>query len=156
MHPHSNSNGAPKLSVPLKRVGGQWEFFYGGDVPVQEGAVATLLVSESAISDEKFRQKIKQQALVRVLKEGAPLLIALTDRTARAIPEALRSRINPADLPSETTRLERVHLAAPTSSAPTRKSLEAEAGRGGLWLNVKGLDTRTSSARPTSCTSKAI
>lgn len=156
MHPHSNSNGAPKLSIPLKRVGGQWEFFYGGDVPVQEGAVATLLVSESAITDEKFRQKIKQEAVVRVLNEGAPLLIALTDRTVRGIPEALRSRINPADLPSETTRLERVHLAAPETNALARRLLDEDFERGGLWLNVKGLDTRTSSARPTSCTSKAI
>jgi hypothetical protein len=28
-----------KVTVPVKRVGDTWEFFYGGDVPVKEGTL---------------------------------------------------------------------------------------------------------------------
>lgn len=31
-----------KLTVPVKRVGDRWEFFYGGDVPVVEGTLGEL------------------------------------------------------------------------------------------------------------------
>lgn len=31
-------DGRPKVTVPGKRVRERWEFFYGGDVPVQEGS----------------------------------------------------------------------------------------------------------------------
>jgi hypothetical protein len=140
MNPHSYRAGIAKLSIPVKRVGGHWEFFYGGDVRVHDGAVATLVVPESAIVDEKFSQRIKQQAVVRVLNEGAPLLVALSDRTAGAIPAELSSRINHEDLPSETTRLIKIHLAAPKTNAPARRLLGQDFMRGGLWLNVKGLD----------------
>ena len=34
-----------KITVPVKRVGANWEFFYGGDVPVKDGTIADLVVS---------------------------------------------------------------------------------------------------------------
>lgn len=30
-----------KVTLPVKRVGAHWEFFYGGDVPVREGTLYT-------------------------------------------------------------------------------------------------------------------
>jgi len=29
----------PKVTVPIRRVGDRWEFFYGGDVPVKDGTI---------------------------------------------------------------------------------------------------------------------
>lgn len=35
-----------KVTLPVKRVGAHWEFFYGGDVPVREGTLAELTLDE--------------------------------------------------------------------------------------------------------------
>lgn len=35
-------NWTEKVTVPVKRVGERWEFFYGGDVPVKEGTLGEL------------------------------------------------------------------------------------------------------------------
>lgn len=39
-----------KVTLPVKRVGAHWEFFYGGDVPVREGTLAELTLDARDIS----------------------------------------------------------------------------------------------------------
>ncbi len=34
-----------KVTLPVKRVGERWEFFYGGDIPVREGTLGELTLS---------------------------------------------------------------------------------------------------------------
>ena len=50
-----------KVTVPVKRVGERWEFFYGGDVPVKEGTLGELTLSADRITDEGFRKRVMQE-----------------------------------------------------------------------------------------------
>jgi hypothetical protein len=79
---------------------------------------------------------------VKVLKQGTPLLVALSDRAQGVhLPGDLRKLVNRNDLPAETTRLEQVHL-GPAKNGVTQFNLDGQADddSGGLWLKVKGLD----------------
>jgi len=44
--------------TPVKRVGSQWEFFYGGDVPVKDGTLGELTISADSITNEAFRKRV--------------------------------------------------------------------------------------------------
>ncbi|MCG7399698.1 hypothetical protein [Caballeronia zhejiangensis] len=70
-----------KVTVPIKRVGDRWEFFYGGDLPVKDGTLGELTIKAGDITDERFRQRVSTDITVQILKEGTPLLVALSDRS---------------------------------------------------------------------------
>ena len=69
-----------KVTVPVKRVGDTWEFFYGGDVPVKEGTLGELSFSVASIADEAFRQRVTSQVSFKILEEDTTLMVALSDR----------------------------------------------------------------------------
>jgi len=135
-----------KVTVPVKRVGERWEFFYGGDVPVKDGTVADLTVNTGDVTDKEFVKRVTQEAMVHVLPEGTELCVALSDRspstTARLgnWPEKY-----PIALPPGTTRIERILLGPPKAKrnqpqAKLEGVADAVEKQGGLWLKVKGLD----------------
>jgi hypothetical protein len=128
-----------KVTIPVKRVGDQWEFFYGGPVPVKEGALGELVLSAGQVTDKKFLKQLQQQALVKVLPESTELWVALSDQTKSNISLAQSELIDSSDLPAGTTRFESVFL-GPAKKNVTAASLFEESGSGGLWLKVKGLD----------------
>ncbi len=45
-----------KVTIPVKRVGERWEFFYGGDVPVKEGTLGMPTFSVERISDGRLEK----------------------------------------------------------------------------------------------------
>ena len=128
-----------KTTVPVKRVGDRWEFFYGGDVPVKDGAMGELTISTNQILDTEFLQRVTAELTVKVLEEGTSLLVALSDRSQNG------SRIGdwptpfPLNVPLGTTRWARVELGPPQQKAilPQADSIPET---GGLWLKVKGLE----------------
>lgn len=139
---YHDSNWSEQITIPVRRVGDRWEFFYGGDVPVRDGALGHLTVGAAQITDKNFLQLMQRAAAVKVLKEGAPLLVALSDRAQGVhLSGDLRKLVNRNDLPAETTRLELVHL-GPAKNGVTQFKLDGQADddSGGLWLKVKGLD----------------
>ena len=71
-----------KVTVPVRRVGTKWEFFYGGDVPVHEGTSGSLVIPISQIVDEAFLKMVSDETVVKILDEGTKLLVALSDRSA--------------------------------------------------------------------------
>lgn len=130
-----------KVTVPVKRVGDRWEFFYGGDVPVVEGTLGELTFSSHQISDEVFRQRVTSEATFKVLEEGCTLLVALNDRVSTDYYAGFESKHFPQGIPPGTSRWERVQL------GPPRKKNDAKASQsdlfaetGGLWLTLKGLE----------------
>ena len=134
-----------KVTIPVKRVGERWEFFYGGDVPVHEGTLGELTLSANQISDERFRQRVSQELVVKILEEGAPLLVALSDRSNHGARIGTWPRVFPPGLPAGTTRLERITLGPPKPKAKDKLSqvepeLDGFAETGGLWLKLKGLE----------------
>ncbi|MDO9224474.1 MAG: hypothetical protein Q8M09_19050 [Pseudomonadota bacterium] len=126
-----------KVTMPVKRVGDRWEFFYGGDVPVKEGTLAELTLSADQITDERFRQRVTQELAVKILDEGAPLLVALSDRSHGGNRVGKWPHPFPLNVPPGTTRWECITL-GPCKAKSGQPELLPE--RGGLWLKLKGLE----------------
>lgn len=132
---------AEKVTLPVKRVGDHWEFFYGGDIPVKSGTLGELTLSADQISDERFRQRVTQELTVRILDEGTTLLVALSDRSSNQARFGAWPDPAPIGLPVGTTRLERVTLGPPRKPhVPDKDNPDAEPERGGLFLKLKGLE----------------
>lgn len=134
-----------QVTIPVKRVGDRWEFFYGGDVPVADGSVGMLTVPASRVPDKELLARLKQPGSVKVLPEGTPLLVALSvngDGHGRALLDEVWHHVNLSDLPASTTWMEMVRLGPPRRGF-TRLKLSDDAedhDTGGLWLKAKGLD----------------
>lgn len=128
-----------KVTVPVKRVGERWEFFYGGDVPVREGTLGELTLSSHQITDESFRKRVMQELTVKILDEGTELFVALSDRDTKGRRAGASPEPYPPNVPPGTTRFERIWL-GPVKKNPDEQLLDPALERGGLWLKVKGLE----------------
>ncbi len=140
---YHDPNWSEQVTIPVKRVGDRWEFFYGGDVPVQDGALGQLSVSTAQITDHDFLQRLQKPAVVKVLPEGTPLLVALSaDCGGGGLLDEVWDLINRTDMPSSTTWMEMVRLGPPKRSVTQLKLGDdgVEDMTGGLWLKVKGLN----------------
>ena len=129
-----------KTTVPVKRVGDRWEFFYGGDVPVKDGTMGELTISTNQISDPKFLQRVTKEATFKVLEEGTPLLVALSDRSQNGSQIGPWPEPYPLNVPPGTTRWEQVKLGPPPKKIPPLPQAALLPDTGGLWLKVKGLE----------------
>lgn len=132
-----------KVTVPVKRVGDTWEFFYGGDVPVKEGTLGVLTFSLERIADEKFRERVTTEKTFKVLDEGTPLLVALSDRSKQGGQIGPWPKPYPLAVPPGTTRWETVVIGPPrekSAKRPEPGQQELLPERGGLWLKLKGLE----------------
>jgi len=129
-----------KATIPVKRVGNVWEFFYGGDVPVKEGTMGELTISTNQISDPTFLKNVTKEATFKILEEGTSLLVALSDRSQNG------GRINPwptpcpLNVPAGTTRWVQVKLGPPPKKMQSTPQTDVITETGGLWLKVKGLE----------------
>lgn len=128
-----------KVTLPVKRVGERWEFFYGGDVPVKEGTLGELTVNADRITDERFRQRVTQELSVKILDEGTELLVALSDRDTNGRLSGDWPDPRPLKVPPGTTRFVRVWL-GPARKRAEEPALDAPPEPGGLWLKLKGLE----------------
>ena len=130
--------GSRRISLPMQRVNGQWEFLYGGDVPLRDGAIADLVVNMDSIQDRDFLKLISQELSVEVLPMGAPLLVALSDR-GYALQQAEPTGMPNIPLqyrPPGCTRFVTVHI-GPKNKRQNDLFAEDEGGR---WLRQIGLD----------------
>lgn len=130
---------AAKVTVPVKRVGERWEFFYGGEVPVKEGTLGELTVNADCITDERFRERVTQELTVRILDEETELLVALSDRETNRRLTGDWPDPRPLQLPPGTTRFARVRLGPIRQKAGERPANQPPEP-GGLWLKLKGLE----------------
>ncbi len=128
-----------KVTVPVKRVGERWEFFYGGDVPVREGTLGELTLSAEQITDERFKQRVMQELNLKVLDEGTELRVALSDRDTNGRRAGDWPEPYPIGVPVGTTRFAPVWL-APVKQKEGEPPLSPDMARGGLWLKLKGLE----------------
>lgn len=128
-----------KTTVPVKRIGDRWEFFYGGDVPVKEGTMGELTISTNQISDPTFFLRVTKEATFKVLEEGTSLLVALSDHSQSGSRIGEWPTPSPLNEPRGTTRWAQVKLGPPQKkNSPPQIDLIPETG--GLWLKVKGLE----------------
>lgn len=133
-----------RVTVPVKRVGDAWEFFYGGDVPVKEGTLGELSVSVESIVDDAFRQRVTAQTSFKILEQNTPLMVALSDRCAAKPYGAYDARHFPMGVPVGTSRWECVRLGPPKKQIDEQATPGAQQTlfpeTGGLWLKLKGLE----------------
>jgi hypothetical protein len=127
-----------QVTIPVKRVGDRWEFFYGGDVPATEGAIGELTINTASIKDGQFRERVTQEARVRILEEGATLRVTLSDRDCSIYKPQKEFATG---LPAGATRVAEVQI-GPVKKKAAQKQLDLPdaAEKGGLWLKVKGLE----------------
>ena len=131
----------PQITLPVKRVGDRWEFLYGGDIPVVDGVQANLTISTHQITDEQFLARVNQDVRVKVLNQGARLLIALTDKNDNQSLGKKWHGTLPVRLPPGTTRLEEVFLGERKEQKSAELNDEVDADQhGGLWLRIRGLN----------------
>ncbi len=128
-----------RVTLPVKRVGTQWEFFYGGGIPVKEGTLGELSISAHSITDDEFRKRVSQELVVKILEEGTRLYVALSDQSRRGARIGKWPEVLPASVPPGTTRFECVTL-GPCKQKSKQLSLDEVVEPGGLWLKLKGLE----------------
>lgn len=138
---HFDPNWQSQVTVPVKRVGDRWEFFYGGDVPVKDGTLGELTLSVAQITDERFRAQVTQELVVKVLDQGAPLWVALSDRSRGGAHFGTWPKHMPPNVPDGTTRFECIWLgpSKPLARLPAEKFV-GPPKPGGLWLKLNGLE----------------
>ena len=139
----------PTLRIPVKLVDGQWEYFYGGSLPINNGTIANLLVEKSNIQNDlegkKFTDYLTRKSEYKILDEGTPLLIALTidQKTLDNDFEKYFVKIdyNQLGLPYyHITRSPQTKFVQVTIGKPTGRQLESHPlfNDGGLWLCLQG------------------
>lgn len=126
-----------QVRVPVKRVGDNWEFFYGGGIPIKDGAIAELIVDAAQISDQRFLERITAETTVKVLPEGTELLVALNDKGPRM---EEWPAVAVTDVPAGTTRFEVITVAQPPKDAAKQATLKGVEKDTGVWLRLKGLE----------------
>ena len=110
----------PQVTVPVRRVGLDWEFYYGGDEPVKEGTLGELQIMTAAITDDSFLRMVTQETLVKVLDEDAVLYAALSDRSqggTRIEPQKW-PKVRHEDVPLGTRRFAAVKIGPSRVVAP--------------------------------------
>lgn len=127
-----------KVTVPVKLVDERWEFFYGGDMPMKEASFGQIAQEAAHIANPQFREHATRELTLKILEEGTPLLVALSDLVPS---QAVLARPSPTPAPAGTTRVERVHL-GPSRLRSAAAQQDPEHLRGGLWLKLKGLEQR--------------
>jgi hypothetical protein len=131
------------IRVPVTLVDGRWEFLYGGDVKVKNGASGELHLDQVHFTDKKFLKALTDKRRVAILNTGTELRVALT------IKPDLDSKLRPLLLPRDATRHTHssklsvdtrfvpIHLGGPTD-AQRKKKVE----QGGLFLLLEGMEPR--------------
>lgn len=139
------------IKIPAKLVNGNWEFFYGGPLPIKDGAIADLTVDESTITNKEFLKLIKNKNRYKILNEGTELKVALTIKHKPALDEKLRSYLTPINTKdlrihpifhkcrlSPDSKFISIKLGSPTDSQISTHNEK----RGGLWLDIQGLQPK--------------
>ena len=131
------------VRIPIKFVQNQWEYFFGGGVPVREGSLADLVVQRHCITDPSFLKALSKRTEHRMLEQGVALRVALSVR--QAVPKELQACLiymPAAELadeffstprPSET-RFVQIEVGPPSSREARKRGDE----RGGVWLKLEG------------------
>lgn len=133
------------IRVPVKLVDGQWEFFYGGGLPVSNGTIGDLVVDKTAIVDKKFLALLKQRSEHKILDVGIALRVALTVKPSSNIDSELQKFLIPLNTKelgddyfytprSPYTQFVKVSIGEPTHR---QKKLRPE-DNGGIWLRLQG------------------
>lgn len=85
------------VRIPVRFVGGDFKFFYGGDLPaMREGTIGELIVPEYSVTDKYKLGLISKKFTKTFLPKGAPLLARLSEKSVDQSGKFLkRIRVSP-------------------------------------------------------------
>jgi hypothetical protein len=134
-----------RVRIPVRLVESKWEFLFGGQVPVWEGAIAELVVNRGSIDDQTFLQKMDWRETHKVLNERTPLLVELNVHADRPLPENFKKHLIYYDNVKWEIALDSVN---PSScfvmvwldAANDKQKSSLHTNSGGLWLVTHGFD----------------
>ncbi len=136
------------IRIPVKLVEGQWEYFYGGGLPVSNGTVGDLIVDKSSIEDNKFLANLKRGSKHKILEPGTQLLVAVTVKQPPDIGQKLKAHLLPmgsagpnlGDAYYRTPRSADTRFVEISIGGPTERQKRHDPNEdGGVWLHVEGL-----------------
>ena len=137
------------IRVPVKLVDGVWEFFYGGVLPVKNGAIGELILEKYSIEDHAFLARLQQRSEYKILEVGSELRVALTIKPFSQIEDNLKKQLftmNANELGDYTlhslspdTQFLRVYIGNPTS----RQKKIRPKDTGGIWLQLQGTQPKS-------------
>lgn len=144
-----NLNEWNPLRIPVRLVDGQWEFLYGGGLPIRNGAVGDLVVDSGAVQDKTFLAQLQRASKHKVLEPFTDLLVALTVRPEPVLAPQLLNCLLPIKSPElqfgeayfhtrrpDGTRFIRIWVVEPSDRQRHLNPDET----GGVWLHLKGLE----------------
>ena len=100
----NNINNETPIRIPVKLIDGVWEYFYGGGLPIEDGAIGSLHVDKHSIHNEQFLSSLKQKSAYKILDEGSALLVALTIKSRAKLDENLRGHLTHSTVSYDTFR----------------------------------------------------
>jgi hypothetical protein len=139
---------ARRLRIPAQFIDGAWECKFGGQIPVEPGTNAEIIVDRGSISDAEFLKTLEAKDFHKVLDEDAILLVGLTVRPENPLRDKLKQLLRSygdlwrelgtttPDLDSHDTHFVEIRLAGPNK----RQAKLLGTSLGGLWLITEGVE----------------
>lgn len=144
-----NPNEWKPLRIPVKLVDGQWEFLYGGGLPLRNGAVGDLVIDSGAVLDKTFLAQLQRASKHKILEPFTDLLVALTVKPEPVLAPALQKCLLPTNSPDLQFGDAYFHIRRPNGTRfvriwvaePSERQLRLDPEEtGGVWLHLKGLE----------------
>ncbi|WP_339782715.1 hypothetical protein [uncultured Marinobacter sp.] len=138
-----------RIRIPAKRVDGQWEFLYGGGIPISDGAYAEIVVAKSSVADRDFLERLGQKSSYKIMDSGTKLVVAMTVKDERQIKNDLLTHLKVVDIYkiSSDKRFSRYGIGPQTrfveivvGSASKRELALGKPAEGGVWLELEGME----------------
>jgi hypothetical protein len=133
--------------IPVRYVDDRWECEYRGIVPVAANTEADLIVKKKSITDKEFLDRMNAKSSIKVLDEGASLLVYLatkeaTSLTAEQMEYLIPWRDGPHEIAGEhidnwnTGGLKLIEVSIGKPNVKQSRKFGTE--KGGLWLLTEG------------------
>jgi hypothetical protein len=134
-----------RVRIPVRLVESKWEFLFGGQVPVKEGAIAELVVDRGAIDDRSFLEKMDWRETHKVLDQTTPLLIEVNVHADHPPPEDLKRHLIRYNDIKWKLALDSVNpgsyfVKVWLDEANDKQKSSLRTTSGGLWLITHGFD----------------
>jgi hypothetical protein len=125
--PYSSSK---TIRIPVRFADGKWEFFFGGDIPAEEGAFGELLIAASRLKKGQFLDALIKDQVEPALQNGTELLfqVEVKPEARTTLPPRLWDLLLPIGGKDDIIADNQLLRYTPGVSRVVKATLEAEPG----------------------------
>lgn len=117
-------------------------------MPVRDSALGELTINADRITDERFLKRVSQETVVKILEEGTPLMVALSDGSNGGARLGSWRDVAPEDVPAGTTRFEPVNI-GPRKPGARQLELDGVSDKeGDSGCDSRGLSAQSACVAP--------